>query len=247
MNFRDKYLDLVEDVLTGRAFCDPAMDPWSPPGYNEKRRMFGQDWPSLALTMTGSIRMRTLRKMVQTVVEENIPGDLVETGVWRGGSCIYMKLILDAFGDTKRNVWVCDSFQGLPPPNPVFTEDAGDPHHTYRPLAVSRHEVMENFKRFGALDDRVVFLEGWFKDTLPAAPIDRISILRLDGDMYESTIDALESLYHRIVPGGFVIIDDYFMAPCAKAVEDFREKYGIHQPIFPIDGMGSWWHVAPPF
>jgi O-methyltransferase/8-demethyl-8-(2,3-dimethoxy-alpha-L-rhamnosyl)tetracenomycin-C 4'-O-methyltransferase len=88
-----------------------------------------------------------------------------------------------------------------------------------------------------------VFLEGWFKDTLPTAPIDNIAVLRLDGDMYESTIQALEALYPKVSDGGFVIIDDYFLKPCAQAVDCFRRERGIHSPLIPIDGWAVWWRV----
>ena len=111
-------------------------------------------------------------------------------------------------------------------------------HHTHSQLEVSRADVEDNFRRFGLLDERVVFLEGWFKDTLPDAPIDRLAVLRLDGDMYESTIEALDALYHKVSYGGFVIVDDYFLPACAKAVDDFRGRYGITSPILPIDGWG---------
>jgi O-methyltransferase len=76
-------------------------------------------------------------------------------------------------------------------------------------------------------------LRVWFNDTLPDAPIDRLAVLRLDGDMYESTIEALNALYHKVSYGGFVIVDDYFLPPCAKAVTDFRERYGTTTPITP--------------
>jgi O-methyltransferase/8-demethyl-8-(2,3-dimethoxy-alpha-L-rhamnosyl)tetracenomycin-C 4'-O-methyltransferase len=141
-------------------------------------------------------------------------------------------------------VFVADSFAGLPPPDAdSFPADTGDIHHTFDPLAVSRSQVEDNFRRYGLLDDRVVFLEGWFKDTLPQAPIDQIAVLRLDGDMYESTIQALDALYHKVSYGGFVIVDDYVLPPCAQAITDFRAKHGIGSTILPIDGSGVWWRV----
>jgi O-methyltransferase len=91
------------------------------------------------------------------------------------------------------------------------------------------------------LDDKIVFLEGWFKDTLPNAPIDKIAVLRLDGDMYESTIQALDSLYHKVSAGGAVIIDDYFLQACAKEVTDFRNNHGIVAPLIPVDTYAVWW------
>jgi hypothetical protein len=94
------------------------------------------------------------------------------------------------------------------------------------------------------LDRQVRFLEGWFKDTLPTAPIGQIAVLRLDGDMYESTIQALEALYERVSPGGFVIIDDYFLGPCRQAVTDFRSRTGIIDSIIDIDGKGVFWRKS---
>jgi O-methyltransferase len=142
-------------------------------------------------------------------------------------------------------VWAADSFAGLPLPNvEAYSADAGDKHHTYDFLGVSEQQVEENFRRYNLFDRQVQFLKGWFKDTLPEAPIDRLAILRLDGDMYESTIQALESLYHKLSPGGFVIIDDYFLGPCRQAVTDFRNANRINDPIIDIDGWGVFWRRA---
>lgn len=239
-----RYLNLLEASLTGMLFEDAPCDEWSGGQFDPNRRLLGQDWPSLSFSMIGSIRMRNLRYACETVVLDGIKGDLIETGVWRGGACILMKGILEAYGDKERHVFVADSFAGLPPPDADnFPADAGDRHHTYAPLQVSRADVENNFRKFGLLDERVAFLEGWFKDTLPTAPIERLAVLRLDGDMYESTVQALDALYHKVSRGGFVIIDDYFLPACAKAVHDFRSLHGITAPILPIDGKGTYWRV----
>ncbi len=110
-------------------------------------------------------------------------------------------------------------------------------------LAVSLESVKSNFKKFDMLDDRVKFLQGWFKDTLPAAPISTIAVLRLDGDMYESTMDTLNALYAKVSPGGFVIVDDYGLPEdaCKRAVHDFRNAHGLTEPIIDIDGFGAFW------
>jgi O-methyltransferase len=236
---RHRYLSLLESALTGILFGDAPIDRWSGPNYDENRRMIGRDWPSHAHTMIGSVRLRSLRQMCETVLLDGIDGDFIETGVWRGGACILMKGVLSAHGDDKRRVFLADSFEGLP--KPVLSQDAGDLHHTYEQLAVSRSQVESNFRKYGLLDERVIFLEGWFRDTLPTAPIERLAILRLDGDMYESTMQALEALYPKLSSGGFVIIDDYFLAPCANAVNDYRKRMAIETPILPIDGAGTWW------
>ncbi|GLR87669.1 TylF/MycF/NovP-related O-methyltransferase [Bradyrhizobium iriomotense] len=240
----DLYLDLLEACLTGMIHADPSEAPWADGIYDPNRRALGLDWPSQAETMIGRARMRNLRMLTQRVLEEGIPGDLIETGVWRGGACIYMTGILAAFGDQKRRVLVADSFRGLPPPNAEdYPADEGDQHHQMMQLAVSRDQVEENFRRYGLLDERVIFLEGWFKDTLPSAPIEALGLLRLDGDMYESTMDALNALYGKVSPGGFVIIDDYVLKPCAQAVDDFRSRHRISAPLQEVDGAAKWWQV----
>jgi O-methyltransferase len=239
-----RYLNLLEASITGMLIEDAPSDPWSGGKFDSNRRFLGRDWPSLAYSMIGGVRMRNLRYACETVLLDGVEGDFIETGVWRGGACILMKGVLEAYGDETRRVFVADSFAGLPPPDSEkFPADAGDKHHTRTQLQVSRANVEDNFRRFGLLDERVVFLEGWFKDTLPHAPIDKLAVLRLDGDMYESTIEALDALYHTVSQGGFVIVDDYALPACARAVQDFRERYGITSPILPIDHGGTYWRV----
>jgi O-methyltransferase len=205
----------------------------------------GRDWPVRAHTMIGLKRLDNLQFCVETVIIEGVPGDLIETGVWRGGACIFMRAILKAYGDMERQVWVADSFAGLPEPNETeYEADRGDPSHTFVELAVPREVVAKNFERYGLRDDRVRFLEGWFKDTLPTAPINSLAVIRLDGDMYESTIQALEALYPKLSRGGFVIIDDYGCPPCAQAVHDFRKRNAVNDHIYDIDGMSSYWRRA---
>ena len=107
-------------------------------------------------------------------------------------------------------------------------------------LMVGADQVRANFDRYGLLDDQVRFLEGWFADTLPMAPIEQLAILRLDGDLYESTMDALVPLYEKVSPGGFVIVDDYgAWEPCRKAVDDFRAQHGSPTRSSRSTGPGS--------
>ena len=202
----------------------------------------GTFWPARAHSMIGIKRLNNLQFCVETALQDGVPGDLIETGVWRGGACIFMRAILAAHGDRERSVWVADSFQGLPPPTPdKYVADLNDTHYTFDALAVSLEEVQANFRRYDLLDERVRFLKGWFKDTLPIAPIEQLAVLRLDGDMYESTIQVLEALYDKLSPGGFIIIDDYSLPPCAQAVHDFRNARGITDLIIDIDGSGAYW------
>jgi hypothetical protein len=194
--------------------------------------------------MIGKVRLRNLRDLLEKAIADGVPDDFIETGVWRGGACVYARAIFEAHGVRNRTVWVADSFCGLPSPdNASFPADAGDPHHTFPELAVSAETVRANFARFGLLDGQVRFLEGWFKDTLAAAPIERLAVLRLDGDMYESTTQALEALYPKVSPDGFVIIDDYLLPACHQAVEDFRRKHEINAPLEEVDGAAVYWQV----
>ena len=230
------YLDLMARCLTD----------WIYDGVDERARAEGRDWPARAHTMIGLKRLANVRMCVEAVLDAGIPGDLIETGVWRGGATIFMRAILEACGVKDRVVWVCDSFTGLPPPDTEhYPHDEGITLHRFPQLAVSLEQVQENFRRYGLLDEQVRFLKGWFRDTLPKAPVTRLAVLRLDGDLYESTIQALDSLYNKLSVGGFVIVDDYGnVAACRQAVDDFRERRGITDPIQPIDWGGVYWRRA---
>jgi hypothetical protein len=211
-------------------------------------RAQGGDWPPTAHTMIGLKRLDNLQFCIENILARNVPGDLIETGAWRGGAAIFMRAVLKAHGITDRCVWVADSFEGLPPPDPQkYPADAGDPHHTFAFLAVSQEEVRANFERYGLLDDQVRFLKGWFRDTLPAAPVQQLAVLRLDGDMYESTMDALVHLYPKLSPGGCAIIDDYgAVAGCRQAVHDYREQLCIPEEMRQIDWGAVFWQRREP-
>lgn len=242
---RKLYLDLLQKSILNLIYEDAPLTPWlaEQATFDMGKRAKGLDWPSVAHSMIGALRMANLRQLCETVIENRIAGDFIETGVWRGGSCIMMRGILKSYGDRTRRVWVADSFAGLPPPNAEeYPADHGDAFHTYKELAVSLDQVKSNFRKYGLLDEQVVFLQGWFKDTLPAAPIEQLAVLRLDGDMYESTIQALTALYDKLSPGGFVIVDDYgCVEGCRQAVTDFRAARGIDERIIDIDGTGVYW------
>ena len=211
--------------------------------YDPARREGGLDWPARAESMAGLKRMANVRWCIERVLEQQIPGDLIETGVWRGGMAIYMRGVLQAHGVTDRTVWVADSFQGLPPPDAEhFPADRGLNLTGYRILSVGVEEVRRNFARYELHDDQVKFLEGWFRDTLPSAPISRLAVLRLDGDLYESTIEALEALYPKLSVGGYCIVDDYGIVPaCRDAVTAYRSANGIDDEIVPVDTTGVYW------
>ena len=210
-------------------------------------RAEGRDWPKNGETMIGHARLDNIPHCVTSVLEDNIPGDLIEAGVWRGGGAILMRAVLAAHGVSDRSVWLADSFQGLPAPNPdKYPGDEGlDDLSHQKVLAVGVEQVKANFARYGLLDDKVRFLVGWFKDTLPAAPIKQLALVRLDGDLYESTMDAIAALYPKLSVGGYLIVDDYgaavFSKACRQAIIDYRTMHDISEPIQEIDWTGVYW------
>ena len=208
--------------------------------YDQKAE--GRVMPIYADTMIGLKRLDNIQYCVENVIWNNIEGDLIETGVWRGGACIFMRAILAAYNISDRNIFVADSFQGLPKPDESrYVQDKGDKHYKFRFTSVSKQKVEANFAKYGLLDNQVVFLDGWFKDTLPGAPFDKLAIMRLDGDMYGSTMDALINLYPKLSDGGFCIVDDYALDSCKQAIDDFRAKWKIKSPLLKIDWTGVYW------
>jgi macrocin-O-methyltransferase TylF-like protien len=237
------YLDLLKRCLSNVIYQDHSTLRGEDRPFDLGSRVEGRDWPNQAHTMIGLQRLDNLHFCVEDVLARGVPGDLMETGVWRGGAVILMRAILKANGVTDRLVWAADSFAGLPPPDPVrYPMDTPSTLDRYDELAVSLEEVQRNFRRYDLLDDQVRFLKGWFRDTLPAAPVQRLAVLRLDGDLYESTMDALVSMYPKVSSGGYVIVDDYGEIPvCRQAVQDYRAKHGIAEQIMPIDWSGVFW------
>ncbi|HEY1710980.1 MAG TPA: TylF/MycF/NovP-related O-methyltransferase [Rhizomicrobium sp.] len=242
------YLDLLKRSLTNTIF---AIEP---DAEGDTLRYVGAAishyQQSSAVSMLPLARMDNLQNCITDVIADNIPGDFIETGVWRGGATIFMRAVLKVLNVTDRTVWCADSFEGLPEPDPEkfpleaksFKSAAMTKYYNH--LAVSLEEVQRNFAAYGLLDDKVRFLKGWFKDTLPGAPFETLAIMRLDGDYYESTRDALTNLYDKLSVGGYVIIDDYGednWTYCRKAVEEFREQRGITDPLVRVDKPCSFW------
>ena len=268
---QDKYLELLKRILTRSGFESYSLvrSPcWGPrPSLRgrvrdalfaliEKRgflivervsvevRGRGGDWPSDAETMVGMERLNNLQYCVETVLQDSVEGDLIETGAWRGGASIFMRGILAAHGVADRVVWVADSFQGLPAPDGSYPADANSLFHTQRHLEVSESQVRDNFARYGLMDEQVRFLVGWFKDTLPVAPIETLAVVRLDGDMYESTMQALDSLYPKLSSGGFLIVDDYAIPHCRQAIDDYRRDHAITDEVVRIDEESAYWRKS---
>ena len=234
----ERYLALLQRCVTRELFLDqdePDVDPLV--------RAEGRDWPPTAETMVGRARLEHVVACARMAIEDDVPGDFAECGIWRGGAVALLRATLAAYGDRDRQVWGADSFDGLPVPDTDrYPADAGYDWSGVDALRVTIDDVRANLDRYGLLDDRVHLLQGWFEDTLPTAPIERLSLLRVDGDLYQSTTDALTALEPRVSDGGFVIIDDYNgWPPCRQAVDDYRAAWEITSPLEPVDWVAVWW------
>jgi len=258
MNSSNLYLDLLKKCLTNSIYDDDLdllggskeVDVTSGTirttigsAADASAKYFGRIWPSRAHTMIGLARLDNVQHCIEQVLRDGVPGDLIETGVWRGGTTILMRGILKAYGANDRIVWVADSFEGLPPADRVrYPKESGIPFHRFADLAVSLDEVRGNFERYGLLDEQVQFLKGWFRDTLPSAPFVQLSVVRLDGDMYESTMDGLVYLYPKLAEGGYMIVDDYnAVESCNDAVSDFCHERNLTPRLQMIPGAGAFW------
>jgi len=263
------YLDLLKGTLARSVFdenvvsLEPSRQSWKQRLYaplkkalNSRGLLLAQrirsceafaDSPPIQIrnadTLIGPVGLENIQYCVEDVLQNEVPGDLIEAGVWRGGAALFMRGVLAAHGDPGRIVWAADSFAGLPSPEQSrHKEDEQDGDWAKQSwLAVPLDVVKRNFARYGLLDDRVRFLVGWFHDTLPNAPFDELSVIRLDGDMYGSTMDGLRFLYPKLSVGGYVIVDDYWLPGCRSAVDAFRAEHGITDPIVRVDRAIVYW------
>lgn len=230
MNCQTLYLDLLK-----KSILDVIYDPLT------ESIVEGTVHPKRAHTMIGLKRLDNIQNCFLNIINDNIEGGLIETGVWRGGATIFMAGLVKAFGQD-RKVFVADSFEGLPIPSPdLYPADLGDMHHTYEDLKVSFDDVYNNFHRYGLLDENVFFLKGWFKDTLPKIKNEKLSLIRLDGDMYESTWQAISLLYENLSIGGYLIVDDWLLNGARRAIEDYRRIYNIDEQIEYINEHSIFW------
>ena len=157
-----------------------------------------------------------------------------------------MRAVLKAGAIRNRTVWAADSFAAEAQLARGWSAaNVQDRVHELSTPATSVEEVKLNFARYNLLDEQVRFLVGQFHDTLPTAPIDRISILRLAGASYEATMVALQALYPRLSIGGYIIIDDYgAVTSSRRATDDFRGDHGLTEPIQWVDWSGAFWQKS---
>ncbi|MFD7514297.1 TylF/MycF/NovP-related O-methyltransferase [Streptomyces niveus] len=187
-------------------------------------------------TMTSPERLNAFILATRHVVRHNIPGDIVECGVWRGGSMQACAKALLALGESDRDLHLFDTFEGMPPPTAEdlrrdgkSAEDLLAAQGKDRPIwaIASLEDVQAGFEQVPYPGERVHYVQGMVEDTVPQQAPEQISILRLDTDWYASTKHELEFLYPRLVSGGVLLIDDYgYWQGSRQAVDEFLEKTG---------------------
>ena len=262
------YFRMLAGLLTGAALvCDPA---GSPEAFAECYDFFrlGIGAPTMKMkraqtTMTGVGRLANVQSLVQQVAKAKLAGGYLEAGVWRGGNSIMAVASLQLAGLGAKPVYLCDSFHGLPKSREgsIRPKEGNMYQRMNSVLSVSAHRVLDNFDRFSIARDNVTLVPGYFVDSLPplrAQLLERketLAILRMDGDMYDSTIDILYNLYDLVTVGGYIIVDDFGWSAAAvkddptwarpmfgakQALLDFRKLHGISEPMKDIDGAGAY-------
>jgi hypothetical protein len=249
---RATYLEMLKAYVSGVVYGkeERSVPPGTHTGKKKLKvsqlnlgtRSSGAEWAYMGYTMVGSKRLDNIRDLLFDVMKNDIKGDYIETGVWRGGASIFARGLMRAYNQSSRRSYVCDSFHGLPPGNAsIAKRDKGWDNTPY--LEVAAERVAGHFRESGTLDPNVIFAKGFFNDTMkPLRPvINDLAIMRLDGDMYESTVDVLYNLYDRLSVGGFVIMDDWFGFPSKLACEDFFKAHGMSPHIIAIDAASAYW------
>jgi len=248
---RVAYVTLMKEFVSGAVFNEAERSVNARLAHKHKltfrrfdieARKNGRDWAYLGDTMTGWARLDNVRDLVIDVIKNGIEGDYIEAGAWRGGSSMFARAVLYAYGESNRKSFVCDSFQGLPAGDRMLDkEDKGWDQVAY--LEVAAEIVLQNFQKYSLLDPNVIFAKGFFNETMPALSkrIDKLSVMRLDGDMYESTVDVLYNLYDKLSIGGYVIMDDWNGYPSKTACDDFFSVHGFQPEIIAIDKMSAYW------
>ena len=267
VNLAESYLDLLARMLTRYGFegelsmprgrkkkvLDPVNKVAARAGigvgvrtnFDPERRANGKDHPYDAQTMVGLKRLDNVQRLRRAGARRRRarrPDRDRRLARRRGDPDAG---VLDAYGDRDRVGLAADSFAGpaaarRDTTRPTRAADCTAPE----PLAVRADEVERNFELYGLLDEQVRFLEGWFKDTLPTVADRTWSVVRLDGDMYESTMDALVHLYPRLSVGGLLIVDDYTFDPCQQAVADYRAATRDRRADLDGDWLGVYWRRA---
>jgi len=246
----NSYFQTLKLSLTGELLKTESLVPGTGTADQLKKKPFdahlrsqGMDWPSHGLTMVGRMRLENIERLLLNMIDAHVPGDFVECGVWRGGSSLFARGVLKALNVHDRKVHLVDSFEGLPKASQAKDRDVWSEMDF---LKVSLEEVQEPFRQLGLLDHGVAFHKGFFQHSLPPlrkqllASNRTIAVLRMDGDMFESTMDILYNLYDLISVGGCIIIDDFTIQEAKEAVETFLHHHELIVDYVKIDDFSSY-------
>lgn len=237
---RDSVSGVLGAAYTGSCFNGPRgvglECPKDRMPYREHARRRGNDWPPFGLTMQGTIRLDNLRSAIESAIASGVPGHVAEFGVWRGGACVFARAVLNEYGASERKVLVFDAFDRIANygNNSAF-------------LQVHLRDVRQNFADYGLLDAELVEIyPGLFKETVHKYALqaklrgERIAVLRVDGNFYESYHSVMHAMWDLVPAGGIVIFDDALHPPIKLFWNDFRKEKGLTEELVLIDEHSAW-------
>jgi hypothetical protein len=237
---RDAYIDLIKRAITNYLYLggETQQDAFRCVTHYDLEQGRWQIEPlSRPTTLLTKSQLDLIEKAVLAVEVKGVAGDFIEAGIWRGGAIALMRALLKAYNISGRKVFAADSFAGIP----KNTRAINDPVDLWSDRWVaSLDEVRQAISRFGLLDDKIEFVDGYFQDSLKSLEGKRFSIVRLDSDSYDSVETSLEYLYPLLSQGGFLIVDDWHLPGCRMAVMEYRSQLGIKDEVHEWDGNAYW-------
>lgn len=237
---RRDYLDLLARAVSNYLYLGGRLDEAKYPVRDELYSEHGWHIPEKMRPHTGLrlAQLANLHRLAEQILERGVRGDFLEAGVWQGGVIIFLAGLLHAYRANGVRLWAVDTFNGIPrDPHPDEVHDPVD--EWVDRWAVPLEVVRDNIRRYGLLDERIQFVRGPFREAIPRADIGALALLRIDADAYASTMDALELLYPKVSPGGHVIIDDWHLEGCRRAVMDYRARHSVSAPIMGVYESGA--------
>jgi O-methyltransferase len=237
---RDAYIDLVKRSVSNCVYLGEqySFEEFSSiRHYDTKTSRWKIDAFSRPMTLLALDQLDLIEEVIVTLEKNNIPGDYIEAGVWKGGVIIFMRALINAYNIKNRKVIAADSFQGIPP-STHYSKDSVDKWSDR--WVASFEEVKQSIQRYGLLDDKIEFVVGYFSQSLKALSDRTFALLRLDSDSYESISTSLQHLYPRLSLGGIVIVDDWHLHGCKRAVIEYRALNKIGGSMSIRSGNAYW-------
>jgi len=229
-----KFLRTVENGVTGAIYRGHN------PEFNEENRKLGNDWPgACGHTMVGFVRLNNIKTVIEDTLARSVPGDFMELGVWRGGSCIYAAAVYLTLG-VQRNIYVFDAFE------PISGYGESSDY-----LAVSLDQIKQNFDNYGLLESNIIFRKGLFESTLKEFaseyPQTKLAILRMDSNFYDPHMHSFYYVLPFVQTGGYLIFDDIVSHPAvAAAWRDFQAWHGLAYELIQLDHHSAYVQITAP-